>query len=315
MSIIFRKNYLKRIQEISLSPPSRLYNIHSRTLAVHSSVLSILVRSTKLDKLDESTKERPGAVSVQCRVRACTSFPRLARARARASASEREDLSLLLPLRLASPVHTHLSLSPFFLVISVSAVYLSYVYIYIYPLLRGSFSQRINLYVYNLTTVYFPRSFFQRVWLLSARSQASPRTRRTRKLSISSLTPCSWNPFLPPDFSDYVDFQSETHMYIFQRNCEKSVIERMEESNPGVFPRRSSIGRCTRPLDKLCSAHRLLIDCLHLVSLHWRPFVEIGNEKGGEENARWSVFSHAPSFQHFRRLPPRESPIAAIPIF
>lgn len=256
-------------------------------------------------------------MSVQCRVRACTSFPRLARARARASASEREDLSLLLPLRLASPVHTHLSLSPFFLVISVSAVYLSYVYIYIYPLLRGSFSQRINLYVYNLTTVYFPRSFFQRVWLLSARSQASPRTRRTqrRKLSISSLTPCSCNPFLPPDFSDYVDFQSEIHMYIFQRNCEKSVIERMEESNPGVFPRRSSIGRCTRPLDKLCSAHRLLIDCLHLVSLHWRPFVEIGSEKGGEENARWSVFSHAPSFQHFRRLPPRESAIAAIPIF
>lgn len=122
-------------------------------------------------------------------------------------------------------------------------------------------------------------------------------------------------PFSPPDFSDYVDFQSETHMYIFQRNCEKSVIERMEESNPGVFPRRSSIGRCTRPLDKLCSAHRLLIDCLHLVSLHWRPFVEIGSEKGGEENARWSVFSHAPSFQHFRRLPPRESAIAAIPIF
>lgn len=192
-----------------------------------------------------------------------------------------------------------------------------YIYVYIYPLLRGSFSQRINLYVYNLTTVYFPRSFFQRVWLLSARSQASPRTRRTRKLSISSLTPCSCNPFLPPDFSDYVDFQSETHMYIFQRNCEKSVIERMEESNPGVFPRRSSIGRCTRPLDKLCSAHRLLIDCLHLVSLHWRPFVEIGSEKGGgvEENARWSVFSHAPSFQHFRRLPPRKSAIAAIPIF
>lgn len=98
---------------------------------------------------------------------------------------------------------------------------------------------------------------------------------------------------------------------------------------PGVFPRRSSIGRCTRPLDKLCSAHRLLIDCLHLVSLHWRPFVEIGSEKGGrdrallllllvvlgEENARWSIFSHAtspaptpPSFQHFRRLPAAPPP-------
>lgn len=41
-------------------------------------------------------------------------------------------------------------------------------------------------------------------------------------------------------------------------------------------------GRCTRPLDKLCSAHRLLIDCLHLVSLHWRPFVEMGRSEGGE---------------------------------
>lgn len=255
---------------------------------------------------------------MQCRCsvgseRAPASHAWLARARAPLHRKERTSPSFSLSVSPLLCIHTSLSppsfsLYPYLLSISLTCIY-------IYPLLRGSFSQRINLYVYNLTTVYFPRSFFQRVWLLSARSQASPRTRRTRKLSISSLTPCSWNPFLPPDFSDYVDFQSEIHMYIFQRNCEKSVIERMEESNPGVFPRRSSIGRCTRPLDKLCSAHRLLIDCLHLVSLHWRPFVEIGSEKGGEENARWSVFSHAPSFQHFRRLPPRESAIAAIPIF
>lgn len=221
---------------------------------------------------------------MQCRCsvgseRAPASHAWLARARAPLHRKERTSPSFSLSVSPLLCIHTSLSppsfsLYPYLLSISLTCIY-------IYPLLRGSFSQRINLYVYNLTTVYFPRSFFQRVWLLSAHSQASPRTRRTRKLSISSLTPCSWNPFLPPDFSDYVDFQSEIHMYIFQRNCEKSVIERMEESNPGVFPRRSSIGRCTRPLDKLCSAHRLLIDCLHLVSLHWRPFVEIGSEKGG----------------------------------
>lgn len=257
---------------------------------------------------------------MQCRCsvgseRAPASHAWLARARAPLHRKERTSPSFSLSVSPLLCIHTSLSPPSFSLYPYLLSISLTCIYIYIYPLLRGSFSQRINLYVYNLTTVYFPRSFFQRVWLLSARSQASPRTRRTRKLSISSLTPCSWNPLLPPDFSDYVDFQSETRIYIFQRNCEKSVIERMEESNPGVFPRRSSIGRCTRPLDKLCSAHRLLIDCLHLVSLHWRPFVEIGSEKGGEENARWSVFSHAPSFQHFRRLPPRESPIAAIPIF
>lgn len=246
---------------------------------------------------------------MQCRCsvgseRAPASHAWLARARAPLHRKERTSPSFSLSVSPLLCIHTSLSppsfsLYPYLLSISLTCIY-------IYPLLRGSFSQRINLYVYNLTTVYFPRSFFQRVWLLSARSQASPRTRRTRKLSISSLTPCSCNPFLPPDFSDYVDFQSETRIYIFQRNCEKSVIERMEESNPGVFPRRSSIGRCTRPLDKLCSAHRLLIDCLHLVSLHWRPFVEIGSEEGGGRRKREVVglFSRA----QFPAFSPPSSP-------
>lgn len=314
MSIIFRKTTSKGSKK-SLSPPLLAYITFIPGRQPYTAAFSLFSFVAR-NSTNSTSPRRRGPVQCRCSVgseRAPASHAWLARARAPLHRKERTSPSFSLSVSPLLCIHTSLSppsfsLYPYLLSISLTCIY-------IYPLLRGSFSQRINLYVYNLTTVYFPRSFFQRVWLLSARSQASPRTRRTRKLSISSLTPCSCNPFLPPDFSDYVDFQSETHMYIFQRNCEKSVIERMEESNPGAFPRRSSIGRCTRPLDKLCSAHRLLIDCLHLVSLHWRPFVEIGSEKGGEENARWSVFSHAPSFQHFRRLPPRESAIAAIPIF
>lgn len=112
----FRKRkflFLKRISKKPPSPPplSRLYNSHSRP--VYSSVLSILVRSTKLGKLDESTKERPGAVSVQCRVRACTSFPRLPRARALTYRKERTSPSLSLAVSPLLCVYTSLSRSPF----------------------------------------------------------------------------------------------------------------------------------------------------------------------------------------------------------
>lgn len=77
-------------------------------------------------------------------------------------------------------------------------------------------------------------------------------------------------------------------------------------------------GRCTRPLDKLCSAHRLLIDCLHLVSLHWRPFVEMGRSEGGETERQTDpprrkrevvvLFSRELSRAHAAQFPPFSPP-------
>lgn len=90
---------------------------------VYKPFLSILVRSTKLDKLDderESTRRRRGprcSVGAVCRVRACSSFPRLARARSRKRGPSPSALApvcasslLLSPPRLVSAVYPSLSL-------------------------------------------------------------------------------------------------------------------------------------------------------------------------------------------------------------
>lgn len=175
-------------------------------------------------------------MSVQCRVRACTSFPRLPRARARAHVSEREDLSLSLSRRLASPVCIHLSLSlslPLSLYPYLLSISLTCMYICVYPLLRGSFSRRINLYVYKQSSAFRARvrnallpptcvvTFGRAFSSLSSRPPLRAYTYReleeeTGRLSIgpcpwSSLTPCSCRekPFLSSDFSssDYANFE------------------------------------------------------------------------------------------------------------
>lgn len=166
-------------------------------------------------------------------------LPTLA-SRARAHVSEREDLSLSLSRRLASPVCIHLSLSlslplslyPYLLSISLACMYMC-----VYPLLRGSFSRRINLYVYKQPSAFrvrvrnalLPPTCVVTFGRSLARSQASPRAplsvhtqayreleEETGRLSIgpcpwSSLTPCSCRekPFLSSDFSssDYANFE------------------------------------------------------------------------------------------------------------
>lgn len=166
-------------------------------------------------------------------------LPTLA-SRARAHVSEREDLSLSLSRRLASPVCIHLSLSlslPLSLYPYLLSISLTCMYICVYPLLRGSFSRRINLYVYKQPSAFrvrvrnalLPPTCVVTFGRSLARSQASPRAplsvhtqayreleEETGRLSIgpcpwSSLTPCSCRekPFLSSDFSssDYANFE------------------------------------------------------------------------------------------------------------
>lgn len=169
-------------------------------------------------------------------------LPTLA-SRARAHVSEREDLSLSLSRRLASPVCIHLSLSlslPLSLYPYLLSISLTCMYICVYPLLRGSFSRRINLYVYKQPSAFrarvrnalLPPTCVVTFGRSLARSQASPRPplrayihtettyreleEETGRLSIgpcpwSSLTPCSCRekPFLSSDFSssDYANFE------------------------------------------------------------------------------------------------------------
>lgn len=165
-------------------------------------------------------------------------LPTLA-SRARAHVSEREDLSLSLSRRLASPVCIHLSLSlslplslyPYLLSISLACMYMC-----VYPLLRGSFSRRINLYVYKQPSAFrarvrnalLPPTCVVTFGRSLARSQASPRAplsvcmhthiQRVRggngtigPCLWSSLTPrsCREKPFLSSDFSssDYANFE------------------------------------------------------------------------------------------------------------
>lgn len=116
-------------------------------------------------------------------------LPTLAsRARARSRIGKRGPLPLSLSPSRLSCVYTPLSLAlPSSLVISVSAVYLSCVYMYmyicVYPLLRGSFSRRINLYVYKQSSAFrarvrnalLPPTCVVTFGRSLARSQASPR--------------------------------------------------------------------------------------------------------------------------------------------
>lgn len=182
-------------------------------------------------------------MSVQCRVRACTSFPRLPRARALTYRKERTSPSLSLAVSPLLCVYTSLSRSPFlsrYIRICCLSLLRVYVRICVYPLLRGSFSRRINLYVYKQPSAFrvrvrnalLPPTCVVTFGRSLARSQASPRAplrayihtettyreleEETGRLSIgpcpwSSLTPCSCRekPFLSSDFSssDYANFE------------------------------------------------------------------------------------------------------------
>lgn len=126
---------------------------------------------------------------MQCRCsvgseRAPASHACLARARSRIG--KRGPLPLSLSRRLASPVCIHLSLSlslplslyPYLLSISLACMYMC-----VYPLLRGSFSRRINLYVYKQPSAFrvrvrnalLPPTCVVTFGRSLARSQASPR--------------------------------------------------------------------------------------------------------------------------------------------
>lgn len=125
-------------------------------------------------------------MSVQCRVRACTSFPRLPRARALTYRKERTSPSLSLAVSPLLCVYTSLSRSPFlsrYIRICCLSLLRVYVCICVYPLLRGSFSRRINLYVYKQPSAFrvrvrnalLPPTCVVTFGRSLARSQASPR--------------------------------------------------------------------------------------------------------------------------------------------